>query len=144
LQVIHHTQFIADLIRDGRLRLKEESEKLVTFHDPCYLGRYNDTYDAPRQIISSLGKLKLREMPRHHENSFCCGAGGANCWYKVTQQKRTNLIRFEEAQNLKPDILATACPFCTSMFEDASAAIGVKDEVSVRDVAELVAGALSV
>jgi Fe-S oxidoreductase/nitrate reductase gamma subunit len=140
IQVIHHTQFIADMIRLGRLKLKKETGKHVTFHDPCYLGRYNQVYDAPRQVISSLGKLQFIEMPRHHENSFCCGAGGANVWYKVSQKKRINLIRFEEAQTLKPDILATACPFCTSMFEDASVTVGAKD--AVKDIAELVADSI--
>jgi Fe-S oxidoreductase len=80
-------------------------------------------------------------MPHHHLNSFCCGAGGANFWYKVTQKKRTNLIRFEEAQPLKPNVLATACPFCTSMFEDASISTGTK-EILVKDIAELVADSI--
>ena len=142
IKVVHHTQFIADLINSGRLKLRKGSHKLVTFHDPCYLGRCNEQYDAPRSILSSLGELKFKEMPRHHENSFCCGAGGANFWYKVSQKKRTNLIRFEEAQNLKPDILATACPFCTSMFEDASVSVGAKDTISVKDLAELVADSI--
>ena len=141
IQVLHHTQFIANLINSGRLKLRKNAEKLVTFHDPCYLGRYNDIYDTPRAVLSSLGQLTLKEMPRHHLNSFCCGAGGANFWYKVTQKKRTNLIRFEEAQPLNPNILATACPFCTSMFEDASISTGTK-EILVKDIAELVADSI--
>ena len=71
--------------------------------------------------------------------SFCCGAGGANIWYEVSQKKRSNLIRFEEAQHLKPDTLATACPFCTSMFEDAAASAGAREEIAIKDIAELVA-----
>ncbi|MGA3404509.1 MAG: heterodisulfide reductase-related iron-sulfur binding cluster [Candidatus Bathyarchaeia archaeon] len=141
-QVIHHTRFIGDLIESGKLRLNKGAEQVITFHDPCYLGRYNSIYDEPRSILSSLGPVKIREMPRHGENSFCCGAGGANSWYKVDQKKRINQIRFEEAQQLKPDILATACPFCTSMFEDAAVSAGPKDSPRVRDVAELVADSI--
>jgi Fe-S oxidoreductase len=139
IEVVHHTQFIAGLISSRRLKLRKNVERVITFHDPCYLGRYNDIYDTPRMVLSSLGQLKLKEMPRDRQNSFCCGAGGANFWYKVTQKKRTNLIRFEEAQHLKTDILATACPFCASMFEDASVSAGAKDIISIKDVAELVA-----
>lgn len=138
IQVIHHTTFIAELIGSGKLRLKKGTEQRTTFHDPCYLGRYNGMYDDPRTVLSSLGSVKLIEMPRHGENSFCCGAGGANVWYKVPQKKRVNLIRFEEAQHLKPNVIATACPYCTSMFEDAAVAVGTKD-IQVKDIAELVA-----
>jgi Fe-S oxidoreductase/nitrate reductase gamma subunit len=139
IEVIHHTQFIADLLSSGRIKLKSEVEKIITFHDPCYLGRYNRIYDSPRAILSWIGHIQLKEMPRHRQYSFCCGGGGANIWYQVSQKKRTNLIRFEEAQHLKPDTLATACPFCTSMFEDAAVASGAKDNISIKDIAELVA-----
>jgi Fe-S oxidoreductase/nitrate reductase gamma subunit len=141
-KVIHHTRFIADLIDAGRLRLKKTTEQVVTFHDPCYLGRYNSIYDKPRSILSSLGLMKVKEMPRHRESSFCCGAGGVNFWYKVNQKKRINQLRFEEAQQLRPDVLATACPFCTSMFEDAAVSAGPNNSPRVRDVAELVADSI--
>jgi len=138
-QVIHHTQFIAELIKAGRLKLRKGSEDIITFHDPCYLGRYNSIYNTPRSILSSLGPVTIREMHRHRESSFCCGAGGANFWYKVNQKKRINQIRFEEAKETKSSILATACPFCTSMFEDAAASVGSTTSPRVKDIAELVA-----
>lgn len=137
-QVIHHSQFIAQLIENAKLKLRRETGKVITFHDPCYLGRYNGIYDSPRDVVKSLGPITLKEMPRSKDHSFCCGGGGANFWYKVAQKKKANQIRFEEAQQLKADILATACPFCTSMFEDAAVALGAK-ESGVRDIAELVA-----
>ena len=137
-QVVHHSQFIRQLIESGRLKPRRQTEEVVTFHDPCFLGRYNDVYDSPRDIVRSLGPMTLKEMSRSRERSFCCGAGGANFWYKVAHKKRINQIRYEEAQHLRPDILATACPFCTSMFEDAAVALGAKD-FKVRDIAELVA-----
>ena len=141
-QVIHHTQFIADLIKSGKLSLRRGTEQVITFHDPCYLGRYNSVYDKPRSILSSLGSVTIQEMNRHGENSFCCGAGGANFWYKVDQKKRINQIRFEEARETKSNILATACPFCTSMFEDAALSVGATASPKVRDVAELVADSI--
>jgi Fe-S oxidoreductase/nitrate reductase gamma subunit len=138
-KIIHHSQFIEQLIKTGKLKLKPGSEKAVTFHDPCYLGRYNGVFDSPRKIITSLGPVAMKEMKRSRENSFCCGAGGANFWYKVEQKKKVGAIRFEEAQHTQANILATACPFCTSMLEDASVAAGAKESVAVRDIAELVA-----
>ncbi len=143
-QVIHHSEFIAQLIETGRLILKSGSEKVVTFHDPCYLGRYNGIYDFPREVLSSLGSIKLKEMPRSRENSFCCGAGGANIWYKVDQKKKINVIRFEEAQRVDANVIATACPFCTSMLEDASGTLGAKGSTTVSDIAELVADQIEV
>jgi Fe-S oxidoreductase/nitrate reductase gamma subunit len=143
MQVIHHTQFIAHLVESGQLKLKPDGEKTITFHDPCYLGRYNTEYESPRQIISKLGSTVLKEMPRNRDGSFCCGAGGANFWYKVQQKKKVNIIRFEETLKLDPDIVATACPFCTSMFEDAAGTLSVKESVTISDIAELAADKLA-
>jgi len=138
-QVVHHSQFITQLIATGKLKLRQGSERTITFHDPCYLGRYNGVYESPREILSSLGRIELKEMARSHENSFCCGAGGANFWYKVEQKKKVGVIRFEEAQQANANVLATACPFCTSMLEDASVTLGAKSAIAVNDIAELVA-----
>ncbi len=138
-QVVHHSQFITQLIAAGKLKLRQGPERTITFHDPCYLGRYNGVYDSPREVLSSLGRIELKEMGRSHENSFCCGAGGANFWYKVEQKKKVGVIRFEEAQQANAKVLATACPFCTSMFEDASVTLGAKGTIAVNDIAELVA-----
>ena len=139
VNVIHHSQFIQQLIESGKLKLKPGAEKRVTFHDPCYLGRYNDVFDSPRKVISSLEGVRVTEMKRSRNGSFCCGAGGANFWYKVDQKKKISAIRFEEAQTSKVDVLATACPFCTSMLEDASVAAGAKETIAVLDIAQLVA-----
>jgi Fe-S oxidoreductase len=141
-EVVHHTQLIASLLRDGKLKLKEGNERIITFHDPCYLGRYNDEYEAPRAIIRALSRGKLVEMPRSRVRSFCCGGGGGNTWYTVEAQKKPSVLRTEEAQRLGPNVLAAACPYCISMFEDASKILGTAESMPVRDVAELVAEAL--
>jgi Fe-S oxidoreductase len=137
-QVVHHSQFIAQLIENGRLKIRQGARKVISFHDPCYLGRYNGIYNWPRIVLRSLGVITLKEMWRSKDHSFCCGAGGANCWYDVAQKKKINLIRYEEAQQMKVDMLATACPFCTSMLQDAAIAAG-SEQSGVKDIAELVA-----
>lgn len=141
-EVVHHTQLIANLLRDGKLKLRQGNEPVITFHDPCYLGRYNDEYEAPRAIIRALSREKLVEMPRSRAKSFCCGGGGGNTWYTVEAQKKPSVLRTEEAQKLGPNFLAVACPYCISMFEDASKILGTAESMPVRDVAELVAEAL--
>jgi Fe-S oxidoreductase len=141
-EVVHHTQLIAKLLRDGKLKLKKGIERTVTYHDPCYLGRYNDEYEAPRAIIRTLSPARFVELPRSRTKSFCCGGGGGNTWYTVEAQKKCSVIRIEEAQQLAPDILAAACPYCISMFEDASKVLGTSEKMPIRDIAELVAEAL--
>ena len=141
-QVIHHTQLIAQLLRDGKLKLKKETDRTITYHDPCYLGRYNDEYESPRAIIRTLSNGKLVELPRSRVKSFCCGGGGGNTWYTVETEKKCSVIRIEEAQKLGPEILAAACPYCISMFEDASKVLGTSEKMPIRDIAELVADAL--
>ena len=141
-QVIHHSQLIAQLLREGKLKLKKGIEQTIAYHDPCYLGRYNDEYEAPRNIIRTLSNGRLVELPRSHAKSFCCGGGGGNTWYTVEAEKKCSVIRIDEAQQLAPNILAAACPYCISMFEDASKALGTSEKMPIRDIAELVAEAL--
>jgi len=141
-EVLHHTQLIAKLLQEGRLRLAKGRQQTVTFHDPCYLGRYNDEYEAPRRIIRALSGKRLIELPRSRSKSFCCGGGGGNTWYTVEGKKKCSVIRTEEAHRMKPNIFAAACPYCISMFEDAAKIVGTSESMPVRDVAELVAEAL--
>jgi Fe-S oxidoreductase/nitrate reductase gamma subunit len=141
-QVIHHTQLIAQLLRDGKLKLRKGIDRKITYHDPCYLGRYNDEYESPRSIIRTLSNGRLVELPRSRVKSFCCGGGGGNTWYTVEAEKKCSVIRIEEAQKLDPEILAAACPYCISMFEDASKVVGTSEKMPIRDIAELVADAL--
>jgi len=136
-QVIHHTQLINELVGAGKISMKVSSDQLsVTFHDPCYLGRHNKVFDAPRDDMKSAG-IEVIEMPRSGAKSFCCGAGGAQMWKEEENgTARVNTNRFEEAKATGANTVAVGCPFCLTMMSDASKADG--GEIQVLDVAEIV------
>jgi Fe-S oxidoreductase len=141
-EVIHHSQLIASLIEEGRLVLNEDIVKRVTFHDPCYLGRWNGEYEAPRQSLAALRRLNVVEMEQTKEKSFCCGAGGGQMWMEEKIGTRVNVERTRQALEMEPDAIGVACPFCMTMIEDGVKAAG-KEEVEVLDIAEIIAGALA-
>jgi Fe-S oxidoreductase len=141
-EVIHHSTFIEKLLEEGRLPLNGEGRALtVAYHDSCYLGRYNDVYDAPRETLKrSLPVVTLVEPPRNRSRGLCCGAGGGRMWMEEKEGKRINVERTEELLATGADALAVACPFCMTMIRDGVAA---KDsDVPVYDIAEVVAGQL--
>ncbi|MEV6248192.1 (Fe-S)-binding protein [Streptomyces sp. NPDC051742] len=140
-EVIHHTQLLQHLIDEGKLVPVTPVDGLITYHDPCYLGRHNKVYTPPREIMSAVPGLRQQEMHRHKERGFCCGAGGARMWMEERIGKRINNERVDEALSLNPDIVSTACPFCLVMLTDS--VNGKKNEgkakesVTVVDVAQL-------
>lgn len=137
-QVIHHTQLINELVGAGKIQLSVSGDQLsVTFHDPCYLGRHNKVFDAPRDALKSAGALTI-EMPRNSAKSFCCGAGGAQMWKEEEEgTTRVNVTRFAEAKSTGANTVAVGCPFCLTMMTDA--AKGEDSPIQVKDVAEIVA-----
>lgn len=137
-EVVHHTQLINELVGAGKISMEvDEDQFSVTFHDPCYLGRHNNIFDAPRDALTSAGASTI-EMPRHSEQAFCCGAGGAQIWKEEEEgTMRVNTERFTEAKATGALTLAVGCPFCLLMMTDASKADG--GEIQVKDVAEIVA-----
>ena len=137
LEVYHHSQIIEKLIKEGKIKLEKE-DKTFTYHDPCYLGRINGEYDAPRFIIKNAASLV--EMERSRSKSFCCGGGGANYWYKVNEKEPISQIRIKEAEQ-RSNNLAVACPFCLGMLEDAARTLG-KENMNIKDIAEIVASRL--
>jgi len=141
LEVVHHSEFIADLIKEGKINPDQSLEEEVTFHDACYVGRHHGEYDAPRDVLQSVmgDKGKVVEMPRNKEQSFCCGAGGGNMWYEINTGKRINVERFEEAIETGAKKVATSCNFCMIMMEDARKVTGQDETMEVVDIAELVA-----
>ena len=142
-EVIHHTQFIQELLDSGKLKVEggDFKGKRITYHDPCYLGRANDIYDAPRSLIQKLD-TELAEMKRSRAKGLCCGAGGAQMFKEAEKgEKDINIERTEEALELNPSIIATGCPFCNTMITDGVKLKNRNREVKVLDLAELVAQA---
>jgi len=137
-EVVHHTEMLQELLRSGRLKITKQVKEKVTFHDSCYIGRYNNIYDAPRNLLGAAGS-RLVEMPRARDRGFCCGAGGARMFMEEKEGKRVNVERTEEALKLSPDTIATACPFCMTMLTDGLKAKDADERVQVRDIVEVLA-----
>lgn len=143
-EVIHHTDFLAQLIAEGKLKLTQPVNERVVYHDPCYIGRYNDIYDAPRQVLKSIPGVELVEAPdKNRERAMCCGGGGGNVWMEGWGKKGVNVIRLEQLTEEKPQTLAMGCPFCMVMFEDAAKNTGRDETLARKDIAELVLESLA-
>jgi heterodisulfide reductase subunit D len=142
-EVIHHTQFLQSLLNEGRIAVEggKFKGKKITFHDPCYLGRANDVYEAPREVLSKLDS-ELTEMKRCRQNGLCCGAGGAQMFKEAEKgNKEVNIERTEDALEVKPDIIAAGCPFCNTMMTDGVKHFNKENDIQVKDIAELIAEA---
>jgi len=143
-EVLHHTEFLQKLLKEGKLKISGDTfkGKKVTFHDPCYLGRANEVYEAPRELISKLG-VDLVEMKRNKLNSLCCGAGGAQMFKEPEAGSMDiNVLRTEDAIATSAEIIATGCPFCNTMMTDGVKAKEQEGKIEVLDVAELLANSL--
>jgi Fe-S oxidoreductase/nitrate reductase gamma subunit len=136
-EVFHHSQIIADLLRKGEIKIKESYNETVTYHDSCFLGRYNGIYDDPRYIINSVPGVKFVEMSRHHDKSFCCGAGGARMFIEEHLGTRVNHFRTKDAQSTGATTICTACPFCMTMLTDGPTELDIEN-IKTIDIAELV------
>jgi Fe-S oxidoreductase/nitrate reductase gamma subunit len=140
-KVIHHTEFILKLIQKGKLSIPHSeirNPQSVIYHDSCYLGRYNNIYEAPRQILQSIKGLKVKEMPRHHKKSFCCGAGGGRMWMEEKLGTRINQSRIQEAMKVADKgMVITACPYCLTMLSDGIKEKGLTDNLQALDIVEM-------
>lgn len=142
-KVVHHTQFLKDLLKDGRITIEggKFKGKRITFHDPCYLGRANDVYEAPRDLIRKLD-AELVEMKSCKSRGLCCGAGGAQMFKEAEPgNKEVNIKRTEQAIETKPEIIAAGCPFCNTMMTDGVKNKEKEGDIAVMDIAELIATA---
>lgn len=140
-QVVHHTEVIAELIESGKIKFDKSLDKTITYHDSCYLGRHNGIYEPPRKILQSIPGVKLVEMKRSRSNGFCCGAGGGRMWMDEKKPK-VNQERVNEAANLNPDMIASACPFCYTMLDDGIHETVREEQLENRDIAQIVAAAM--
>ena len=137
-EVIHITQYIASLIDEGRLELNGEYRKRVTYHDPCYLGRHNDIYEEPREVLKKISGLELVEMVDSRENSLCCGGGGGRIWMETAKSERFSDIRVAQAQAVGAQILATSCPYCITNFEESRLSLAPEDDIEIKDITEII------
>jgi len=140
-EVVHHTQLIARLLAEERIEVRPTHER-VLLHDPCYLGRHNGEFEAPRAVLGRVARDALLEFPLHREKSMCCGAGGARMWMEERIGTRINVARVEQGVPQRPNVIATACPYCSLMLGDGLKTKNLNETIVTRDVAELVVAAM--
>ena len=144
-EVVHHTVFIDRLLAEKKIALPSGFDRRkLTYHDPCYIGRYNDVYDEPRHVLTVLNSNGVTEMRRNRNKSFCCGGGGGRAWMEEKIGKRVNQARISEALDTGAEVLAAACPFCITMFDDGIKGVEAEDKMQIEDIAEIVAQAIEV
>ncbi len=137
LDVEHYSTVIDELLREAKLNLKIEGKPTVTYHDPCFLGRWNEIYDAPRRIIESIEGVTLTEMSRSHEKSFCCGGGGGHMFFEIEEGERISKLRMDECLETDAETLVVACPYCNTMLKSEAS-----EKINVIDIAELLEAAM--
>ena len=136
-EIIHMSQFLFELINEGRLQIDKEFVKKVTYHDPCYLGRHNGIYDEPRGILAKVPGLEFTEMAENRFDSLCCGGGGGRVWMETEKGQRFSDLRIEQAVDLGVEVLATACPYCITMLEDSRLTTGAEEKIEIKDLTEI-------
>ena len=137
-EVVHISQFLVELINEGKLEITGEYPKKVTYHDPCYLGRHNGIYDEPREVLRRIPGLELTEMADTMEDSLCCGGGGGRIWMETPKGERFSDIRLEQAVETGAQVLATSCPYCITNFEDSRLTMKYDDKLEIKDITEIV------
>jgi Fe-S oxidoreductase len=141
-EVVHISQYLFELIHDGRIELTKEYGKKVTYHDPCYLGRHNGIYDEPREVLKKIPGLELNEMPDSRVDSLCCGGGGGRIWMETPKGERFSDLRLEEAMGVGAEVLVTSCPYCIANFEDSRLTLDVTENIEVKDITEIIQEAI--
>jgi Fe-S oxidoreductase len=137
-EVVHISQYLFDLINEGRLEITREYGKKVTYHDPCYLGRHNGIYDEPRDVLKKIPGLELFEMAESREDSLCCGMGGGRIWMETSKSERFSNLRLEQAIGVGAAVLVTSCPYCITALEDSRLVLNYVDVIEVKDITEII------
>jgi len=141
-EVVHISQYLFELINEGRLELTKDYRKKITYHDPCYLGRHNGIYDEPREVLKKVPGLELIEMADSRENSLCCGGGGGRIWMDTPKGERFSDLRLEQAQEVGAEVLATSCPYCITNFEDSRLTLENSEAIEIKDITEIIQEAI--
>ena len=141
-EVLHIAQCLKELFDTGRLELTKGLEKTVTYHDPCYMGRHNNIYDEPRSVLNRVPGLALVEMADHHQDSLCCGGGGGRIWMDTPKEERFSDLRLVQAREIGAQVLATACPYCITNFEESRLNLEYDDVLEIKDITEIINDAL--
>ena len=136
--VVHIAQYVFELVQEGRLELTKEYGKKVTYHDPCYLGRHNNIYDEPRNVLKKIVALELTEMSESMEDSFCCGGGGGRIWMDTAKGERFSDLRVEQAVETGAEVLVTSCPYCIANFEDSMLSSKDSEAIEIKDITEII------
>ena len=137
-EVVHITQYLFELIREGRIEIKKEYGRKITYHDPCYLGRHNGIYDEPREVLKKVPGLVLNEMSDCRVDSLCCGGGGGRVWMETQKGERFSDLRIQQAMDIGAEVLVTACPYCITMFEDSRITMEADEKIEVKDITEII------
>ena len=141
-EVVHISQFLFELMEEGRLELSKEYGKRVTYHDPCYMGRHNGIYEEPREVLRKIPGLELEEMPDSRVESLCCGGGGGRIWMETQKGERFSDLRLEQAMGVGAEVLVTSCPYCITNFEDSRLTLDVVEKIEVKEITEIIAEAI--
>jgi Fe-S oxidoreductase len=137
-EVVHISQYLFELIQEGRLELTKDYGKKVTYHDPCYLGRHNGVYDEPREVLKQIPGLELIEMADSLEDSLCCGGGGGRIWMETVKGERFSDLRLEQAVDVGAEVLVTSCPYCITHFEESRLALADGEATEIKDITEII------
>jgi len=137
-EVVHVNQYLYELLREGRIEISGEYPKKVTYHDPCYLGRHNQIYDEPREVLNMVPGLELVEMSDHHFDSLCCGGGGGRIWMETPKEERFSDLRLAQAVASGAEVLATSCPYCITNFEESSLSLSDEEKLEIKDITEII------
>ena len=140
--VVHISQYLFELINDGKIELTKEYGKKVAYHDPCYLGRHNGIYNEPREALKKVPGLELIEMPDSREDSLCCGGGGGRIWMETPKGERFSDLRLEQAMEVGAEVLVTSCPYCITNFEDSRLTLDVAEKLEIKDITEIIQEAI--
>jgi Fe-S oxidoreductase len=138
-EVVHISQYLSQLINEGRLELNKAYAKKATYHDPCYLGRHNGIYDEPRDVLKKVPGLELNEMPESRTNSLCCGGGGGRIWMETPKGERFSDLRIEQAVGVGAEVLVTSCPYCITHFEESKLTLEAGESFEIKDITEIIA-----